>query len=150
MTVPNTAATNLSLGTWFRCLVKLLNEAKDGAPSSDEARKGYVWYEMGFFTHWNREHYRLLCVDTPMSLQLELKNVLQSQSAPLDLWDPFALYAPLIDQIIVLCDKSVWRIRNPIRDIEMVCLSITLMGIQQIMGLIASRTDFSSSDLALM
>jgi hypothetical protein len=94
-----------------------------------QASKPYLWYEMGFFTRWDNLGYcRVWCTDTPEELQSGLKTVLRKQSPPLDFSDPFATHVPLIDQIILLYDISVWRVRDPVRKIEKVSTSIMLPG----------------------
>lgn len=80
---------------------------------------------MGFFTHWDRfRSCRVLCVDTPEELQQGLKTILQKQ--PLNFGDPLSMHVPLIDRIIELYDISVWRLRDPIRQIEKVSTSVML------------------------
>jgi len=91
------------------------------------SKKDYMWFEMGFFTRWERpDRCRVLCIDTPEKLQSRLETVLREQS-PLKFSDPFAMHVPLIDQIILLYDVSVWRVRDPVRKIEKVSTSITLL-----------------------
>jgi hypothetical protein len=51
-------------------------------------------------------------------LLLSLGTVLQKQL--LDFNNPLVMHVPLIDQIILLYNVSVWRVRNPIRNIEKV------------------------------
>jgi hypothetical protein len=85
--------------------------------------KDYLWYEMGFFSSWGDagRSCRVTCIDTPPVLQTGLEAALQKQSAAaVDFRDPFAMHAPLIDQIIVQYDLSVWRVRHPVRKIEKV------------------------------
>lgn len=56
-----------AVGTWFRCLVKLLLKGSDITRVGKG--KDYIWYEMGFFTHWDHSgHCRMLCIDTPEKL----------------------------------------------------------------------------------
>jgi hypothetical protein len=94
-----------------------------------QAEKAYMWYEMGFFTRWDYSgNCRVLCIDTPEKLQSGLEAVLRKQSPPLDPRDPFAMHVPLIDQIILLYDESVWRVRHPVRKFEKVSTSIMLPG----------------------
>jgi hypothetical protein len=89
----------------------------------------YYWYEMSFFTRWDYSgHCRVLCIGAPEELQSGLITVLRKQSSPFDFSDPFVLHVPLIDQIIVLYDHSVWSVRNPIRAIEKVPTSGMLLG----------------------
>jgi hypothetical protein len=106
-------------------------------PKETEADKDYIWYEMGFFTYWDHSgRCRVVCIDTPEELQSELETVLQKQwgletalqkqSPPLNFSDPFTMHVPLIDQIILQYDDSVWGIRDLIRKIEKVSTSIML------------------------
>jgi hypothetical protein len=83
--------------------------------------KDYIWYEMGFFTHWdNSGHCRVLCIDTPEKLPSDLQTALKG--SPFKRSDPFAMHIPLLDQIVRLYDDSVWQVRHPVRDIEKVLL----------------------------
>jgi hypothetical protein len=101
----------------------------------EKTDKDYKWYEMGFFTCWDDSgNCRVVCVDTPEELQLGLKDffqshlgpeaALQKQWHPLNFDDPFAMHIPLIDQIVLRYDESVWLIRDLIRDVETVSTSI--------------------------
>lgn len=103
----------LLLGTWFRCLVKSVYPTPQGGT-------GYTWYEMTFFTRWASNHCMVVCIDTPDNLLANLEHTLLTGSEELDLRDPFALHIPLMDQIIILYDESVWRIRDMIRRVEKV------------------------------
>lgn len=87
-----------------------------GAKKTKTKKKDYVWYEMGIFTSWSSDYCRVLCIDTPVELQTQVETNLGKR--PLNFKDPFALFAPLIDQIIKLSDESVWRFRPQIRFIE--------------------------------
>jgi hypothetical protein len=114
------------LGTWFRCLVKMVRK-EDKDPHEEELeyvksleakKKGYVWFEMGFFTFWNKENCQALCVDTPDDLPKRLKGALEKRSSQLEFRDPFAMHADLLDQIILYYEISAWRIRDPVRKLE--------------------------------
>ncbi|KAH6894240.1 hypothetical protein B0T10DRAFT_479901 [Thelonectria olida] len=101
------------MSTWFRILVKMLLENGERTPDG----KSYVWYEMAFFTRWEAPNkHRILCVDVPDGFRKGLKNALEMN--PPKLVDPFALHTALIDEIVKLQDRSVWRLRNPVRSIE--------------------------------
>jgi hypothetical protein len=78
---------------------------------------------MTFFSRWEPGHCIVLCVDTPDSLRVRLEQSLATEQGTLDLSDPFALHIPLLDQIIILYDQSVWGIRDLIRRVEKVLLS---------------------------
>lgn len=96
-------------------------------PKKTPADKDYTWYEMGFFTRWDDSgNCRVVCIDTPEELQSGLETFLQKQSPPLNFSDPFAMHVPLIDQLILRYDDSVWRIRDLIRKVEKVSTSIML------------------------
>lgn len=104
-----------SYSTWFRCLVKLLLEGSDITRVGKG--KDYIWYEMGFFTHWDHSgHCRILCIDTPENLPSDLQKALKG--SPFKRSNPFAMHIPLLDQIVRLYDDSVWLVRHPVRDIE--------------------------------
>jgi len=64
-----------------------------------------------------------MCIDTPEELQLGLEDALRKQLPSLNSSDPFAMHAPLFDQIVLLYDISVWRVRDPVRKIEKVSMS---------------------------
>jgi len=80
----------------------------------------YVWYEMTFYTHVASDRTLMLCLDTPDELRLRLEIALSGSKQGLDLSDPFALHVPLIDEVVVLNDRSVWQVRDLIRTIEKV------------------------------
>ncbi len=81
--------------------------------------KGYVWFEMDFFNVWGQSNSQLLCVDTPGDLPDRLQKALGNTSN-LEFRDPTAMYAGLLDQVILYYDISVWRVRDPVRRLEKV------------------------------
>ncbi|KAH8711821.1 hypothetical protein GQ44DRAFT_714242 [Phaeosphaeriaceae sp. PMI808] len=98
--------------TWLRCLVKIVKQ-------TSETGIGYTWHEMAFFSRWESNHRQItLCVNTPDNFQDNLEQNVASQHSEFDLSDPFALYLPIVDQIITLYDQSVWCIRDLIRRVE--------------------------------
>jgi hypothetical protein len=115
-------------GTWMRCLVKMILDAP--LPNG----KDYKWNEMTFLTRWDRiqQSHQVLCIDTPdhfpKNMQDALRGVGQGggeshmlPSSGVDYFnDPFAMHAPLLDQVVEWNDASVWAIRHPIRTIEKV------------------------------
>ncbi|RYP36265.1 hypothetical protein DL767_003418 [Monosporascus sp. MG133] len=112
-----------SCSTWFRCLVKMVPKvgrevAHESGPEYVQDGGKYIWYEMSFFTRWDYpDQCRILCIDTPEHLGSELQTAL-AQQPPLDFRDPLVMHRHLVDQIIVLYDISVWRVRDPVRQIE--------------------------------
>ena len=104
--------------------------SRDEEPEYTKAGgKPYIWFEMGFFTRWDYpDRCTVLCIDTPFDMPEKLKSRLLREQSLLNFCDPFAMHVPLIDQIILLYDVSVWRVRDPVRDIEKVFTSIMLPG----------------------
>ncbi|KAK0734776.1 hypothetical protein B0T26DRAFT_689624 [Lasiosphaeria miniovina] len=122
-----------SCTTWFRCLAKMVRKVADPHEENPEyvddppengaapvaGTKGYRWYEMSFFTRWEYPNKcQVLCVDTPWDLPGELHKALDTRDTPLEFRDPFAMHADLMDQVIVYCDIAVWRVRDPVRELE--------------------------------
>lgn len=75
---------------------------------------------MTFFTYWEPNSCILLCIDTPQSLQSNLKTTLSKKTVSVDSEDPFGMHVPLMDEIVKLYDRSVWEIRDLVRPIEKV------------------------------
>lgn len=118
--------TSTTLGLWFRCLVKVVLKPEEGrAPDG----KPYWWHEMGFFVRWNPHECKVLCIGTPLALREQLRSTLQ-ESPLLESKDPFAMVSPLFDQIIILYDQSVWRVRNYVRAQEMVGALVSSLAIR--------------------
>ena len=80
---------------------------------------------MTFLSIWEPGRYMMLCIDTPNGFREELQHSLERERK-LDLQDPFAFFLPLMDQIILLYDHSVWGIRDLIRQVEKVILIVLL------------------------
>src|SRR3981081_2124483 len=95
----------MPLATWFRCLVK---EVDDGAEIE------YRWHEMTFFTQWVPGHTMFLCIGNPETLKTGLTASLIEEAHSLDFSDPFSMHVPMMDQMIILYDMSVWKVRHVI------------------------------------
>lgn len=75
---------------------------------------------MDFFSRWDfPDQCRVLCIDTPNFLRSDLRGALCVGNS-VNLQDPFGMFQYLMDQIIILYDTSVWRIRDVVRTIEKV------------------------------
>ncbi|KAL2257677.1 hypothetical protein VTK26DRAFT_9320 [Humicola hyalothermophila] len=111
-----------SYSTWFRFLLKMVRKANDpheDGPEYATGTKNYQWFETTFFTRWEgSESCQVLCVDTPPDFPDGVLEQLHRQNSPLDFKDPFALHASIVDQLIVHYDVSVWRVRDPVRQLE--------------------------------
>jgi hypothetical protein len=87
---------------------------------------------MSFFGRWEPGHSMVLCIDTPDDFRFQLEQSIAKGEDMIDLSNPFALYVPLVDQIVDLYDRSVWGIRDLIRTVEKVpflCLQATKINI---------------------
>ena len=74
---------------------------------------GWEWYEMGFFASLNPSgHVTLMCFDVPAKSQSTIYTTLCSQAIELSL--PYASFTPISDELLRLCDNSMWSIRNHI------------------------------------
>ncbi|OCK73627.1 hypothetical protein K432DRAFT_387294 [Lepidopterella palustris CBS 459.81] len=74
---------------------------------------------MTFLTYWNGGAGVMFCINTPASMEKNLITTLEKEDpTPLDARDPFAMYIPLMDEIVKLYDESVWSIRDVLRRIE--------------------------------
>jgi hypothetical protein len=106
----------VSVGTWFRCLVKMLLE--DG--------REYHWHEMTYLSIWqNCGRRQILCIDTPGCFAPQMQRALEGKPL-LSPQDPFAMHSPLLDEIVSVYDKASWSLRAPIRMFEKVRFSYTL------------------------
>ncbi|KAK3941799.1 hypothetical protein QBC46DRAFT_381473 [Diplogelasinospora grovesii] len=118
--------TLTSCTTWFRILTKMVRKVKDD-PNEDghdyvdrESKKDYKWFETTVFTRWESPGHRcqVLVVDCPFDLPAKLRTALEKRQSGLDFRDPFGMHPDLMDQLIVHMDVSVWRIRDPVRQLE--------------------------------
>jgi hypothetical protein len=104
-------------GTWTQILTKKILNNSDQTVAGG---KDYRWYEMAFFTRWTDAGVnQILCIDTPPTLREELTKVLAA-SPTLELQDPFAMFRPLLDEVLKLCDENTWRVAKEVRRIEKV------------------------------
>jgi hypothetical protein len=102
-------------GTWTRILTKKILKNGDQRVACD---KDYRWHEMSFFTRWTDAGVnQILCIDTPPTLREELTKVLAA-SPTLELQDPFAMFRPLLDEVLKLCDENTWRVAREVRRVE--------------------------------
>ncbi|GAB1310594.1 hypothetical protein MFIFM68171_00804 [Madurella fahalii] len=112
-----------SCTTWFRWLVKMVQKVtydphEDGLEYTT-GKKDYKWFEMTVFTRWDSPgSCQVLCVDTPPDFPMELQKLLHKQPKPVNFQDPFGMHTSLVDQMIVYSDISVWRVRDPVRQLE--------------------------------
>jgi hypothetical protein len=88
-----------------------------------------MWHEMSFFTQWLPGHSMVLCIGVPDKVYTRLASALAESISPLNFADPFSMHVPLLDQMIILYDESVWQIRHMIRRREEVLyIALALTG----------------------
>ena len=77
---------------------------------------------MAFHTKWTPRSATALCFDLPVSVQDRIQLALskQEQTALLDI---YSLQVIILDELIQLFDKSVWAIRDAVRNVEKVNLN---------------------------
>lgn len=97
------------LVTWFRFIIKQVI-GKEG---------GYIWNEMTFHTKWTPRSATALCFDLPVSAQDQIQLALSRQEQA-TLLDIYSVQVIILDEIIHLFDKSVWAIRDAVRNVEKV------------------------------
>ncbi len=105
-----------SLATWFRYIIKRV----------DPKQSTYSWSEMSFYTKWSPFSSVILCFDVPKTSQMRTHQALASSQQRLDLKDIYAGHAMVLDEVLALFDESVWALRDEVRRIEKVLLSVFL------------------------
>jgi hypothetical protein len=110
---------------WFRCQVKLL-----GSQWSVDGQ--YEWLTMSILSHWTSEQSQLICLGMPKCVQENIQRDMHSESHLTALEHPLVLLPPLLKEIALLYDRSVWRIRNELRNFELVSVQISQSSIKLI------------------
>lgn len=120
----NSTNRSFNLATWFQCLCKMVQKIEQGTREAEPEYalgKDYQWYEMMVLSRWDfTGKCQILCVDVPFDLPERLQTAHEERAASVDFRDPFAMHVHLWDQMIVYWDISVWRVRDPVRQLEKV------------------------------
>jgi hypothetical protein len=107
------------IATRFRFLVKQVLQRTNAGPDM------YDWYEMGFVSLWKSTDVNvIICFDAPAPFQIGLQNALCSSPVKPDLSEAYSMHVLIVQEVINLFDGSVWALRDAIRSIEMVRLSL--------------------------
>ncbi|KAF1813278.1 hypothetical protein P152DRAFT_434213 [Eremomyces bilateralis CBS 781.70] len=67
---------------------------------------------------WTQKHTFALCFGAPRDLQCNLESALSRDIRGICFQDPFALLSPILNETLILYDRSVWRVRDQIRLVE--------------------------------
>lgn len=81
---------------------------------------------MSFHTKWTSQSATALCFDIPASVQDQIQLALSRQEKT-TLLDIYSMQVIILDEIIHLFDKSVWAIRDAVRNVEKVTLNKKLL-----------------------
>ena len=74
---------------------------------------------MTFHTKWTPQSSITFCFDLPVSAQDQIQLALSGQEQT-NLLDIYSMQVIVLDEIIQLFDKSVWAIRDAVRNVETV------------------------------
>lgn len=90
--------------------------AKPSLPihNSRSIEHGWEWYEMGFFVQWKPANVTIFCFDLPQPFQITVQKAFISTSEKADFSNPYAIFATIIYELLLVYDNSVWSIRNHI------------------------------------
>lgn len=94
---------------WFHVLVKSVSSDSDSS---------YKWHEMTFCFCWDRGGCSILCIGVDLSFQTLLQETLHREWPRLLPSEPCCMLVPLVETVIALNDRSVWSIRDVIREAE--------------------------------
>lgn len=86
----------------------------------------YKWCEMTFFSRWEKDHSIVFCIGTDHSFERLLQENVNRMSEKLSLINPWSMQVPLIETVVALQDRSVWKVRDVVRNVEKVCLITVL------------------------
>jgi hypothetical protein len=123
----NPSSSNSSAGhqeamsTYFRFIVKILETPeplKYASLSSKSSIKDYTWHEMGFISFSDDTRSTILCFDVPDTVVAGLELTLSTSTEQLS--GPFGLHVPLLGELVMLYDRSIWTMAKKVRQIEKV------------------------------
>jgi hypothetical protein len=101
----------LARDSWYRILVKLVDK-------NDMSK--YKWCEMTFLTRWDEDHNTVFCIGTDSFFEGLLQECLGRTGRELAPANPWSMQVPLLEAIVALQDRSVWLVRDVVRNVEKV------------------------------
>lgn len=75
---------------------------------------------MTFLTRWDRSHNTVFCIGANPSFESLLKESLDQMWTGLSSVNPWSMQVPLLEAIVALQDRSVWLVRDVVRNVEKV------------------------------
>ena len=100
-----------TLDIWFRTLIKI---------ASMNGKMSYKWHEMTFFCRWDAECSITLCLGVDAAFQNHLQQALHDIWPDIQASRSFSLLIPLVEAIVTMYDRSVWSVRDIVRQAEKV------------------------------
>ena len=102
--------------TWFCFLIKQVFRNNDHEAAS------YTWQYLRVFAKWSFEHqtHVLVCFDAAPDFPTRLLQAFTAKHAVLALGGPYAIHVAIIEEVMSLFNRSVWSLRDMVRDIELV------------------------------
>jgi hypothetical protein len=87
---------------------------------------------MGFFATWTAPgRIRVICFDALEPLRQHIWDSLVSGQSDVNQRDPYSAHLVIVEAVVACYDKSVWDIRDLIRNVEMVRIPPWLLAEEQ-------------------
>ncbi|PQK15665.1 hypothetical protein BB8028_0005g11770 [Beauveria bassiana] len=100
--------TNAGLVTWARFLIKFV-----------EPENKYTWTKLNIMTYARATNNQIMLVfDAEPKTQTTLLDSLMPPKRNDEITDPFWIYYRILNDVISIHDKSIWVLRDRVRDIE--------------------------------
>ena len=99
---------------WFRTLIKIAHS---------NGNLSYKWHEMTFCFRWNAQCSVMLCLGVDAAFQNQLELALHHMWPEVQAVRSLSLLIPLVEAIVVMYDRSVWSVRDVVRQAEKVSTS---------------------------
>ena len=82
-------------------------------------KKDYAWFDITIITRWMRTGQNvIISFDTPAALRIHFPLPLLEDVDECSIHDPYWVHLRLLEELVVEHDKSVWSIRNLVRETE--------------------------------
>ncbi|KAF3034656.1 hypothetical protein E8E12_000961 [Didymella heteroderae] len=78
----------------------------------------YKWCEMTFFSRWDKDHSTVFCIGTDAWFERSLHETLGRMWRNPASVDPWTVQVPLLEAVVALQDRSVWLVRDVVRNVE--------------------------------
>ncbi|KAI4722471.1 hypothetical protein E4T48_01306 [Aureobasidium sp. EXF-10727] len=107
---------SMEVQTWFRMIIKIMKRMGNRSHSKSMVPQ---WYEMSFLSSFSKTRNLLLCFDTPKAVARDMFSMLSEDENQDAATGPYGLHQPLLEQLLVLYDESIWSIAEVVRENDM-------------------------------